>query len=384
MRSRLLAALAAMVLSACAPIDTALFAGDTTGQATAGPAVLDDRELIVLSARPGTVTIDRARSIGYEVIRVDDLSTLDDVLITLRIPEGRSIPEAIAEVEAAAPGVTAGAHHLYTLQSDRAQSFANQMIRWPKNGCRAQVRIGMIDAALPGGHPLLTSGRVAQRNFTATNEAPRTDHGSLMAELLVGPGRITGTTLFSAVAVDPDLGEGETAGVSAILMAIDWLKSQGVRVVNISLAGPRNKLLNRGLGRAAQDGMVLVSAVGNLGPSAPPQFPAAFPFVIGVTAVDAEAAIYGQAVKGPQVDFAAPGVDLLIQTAGGLRVLSGTSAASPFVTGVIAADPRLAGRQVDEVRRTLARGAQDLGAAGRDPVFGAGLVTAPRVCLDAS
>lgn len=348
------------------------------------PEILDDRELIVLAAPPGAGTIAMAEGMGYQLIKVDNLPALDDVLITFRIPDGRNILQAIDEIERAAPGVTAGAHHLYRLQAEPAGefNFANGMIGWPAMGCPARTRIGMIDAGLRAGDARLRNGSVVQNSFVEGRGAPASDHGALMAELLVGPGRVSGTPLYSAVAVDPRRDSGDTAGVVSILQAVNWLTEQKVDVVNISLAGPRNKLLNRGLGRAAEDGMVMVAAVGNVGPDAPPQFPAAFPFVIAVTAVDQSEAPYENAVQGAHVDLAAPGVDIVINTASGLRVLSGTSAAAPFVSGAIASDPMLAGRSVDVVRRALWRNARDLGARGRDPVFGGGLVRAPAACAD--
>ena len=201
-----------------------------------------------------------------------------------------------------------------------------------------------------------------------------------MADLLIGPGRLRDATLFSAKVIDPALEGGDATGVVAILRAVDWLRAQNVDIVNVSLAGPRNKLLNRGLGHAAANEMILVAAAGNEGPSAPPLYPAAFPFVLAVTAVDRQLEVYTRAVRGEQIDLAAPGVDILLEDEGRLRVLSGTSAAAPFVTAAIAADRGLGDLDVAAVRRRLAAQALDLGAAGSDPVFGAGLIVAPENC----
>ncbi|MEM7519407.1 MAG: S8 family serine peptidase [Pseudomonadota bacterium] len=357
---------------------------NSIGQEQAGgpsPQVLDESELIVLAKRPGRMLIERAQELSYDLRRVDDLPELDDVLVTLGIPPGKDIPQAIAEIEAAVPGVTAGAHHLYTVQSDPTASPSGAaMISWPRGGCKARMRIGLIDTGLPADDPLVQAGRVVQEQFVAPGRAPRSDHGALMARLLVGEGRMTGAQVFSANVVDPRLARGETAGVSAILNAVNWLRAQDVKVANISLAGPRNKLLNRGLGRAAEAGMIIVAAAGNQGPAAAPQYPAAFPFVIAATAVGQDGKVFSNAVQGAHIDVAAPGVDIVVSGSNGLRILSGTSAAAPFVTSSIAVDPRLAGASVTRARGVLARGARDLGAPGPDPVFGAGLVQAPGAC----
>ena len=345
---------------------------------------VDDRELVVLTAPPQEPTIERAQALGYVPTAVHPLPELDDILITFRIPAGRTVAEAIDEVEAASPGVTAGAHHLYRLQtSDGAAAdrfYANALIGWPAEGCPAVRSVGMIDAGVPPGHPGLADGSIVQQRFFDGDDAAATDHGALMADLLIGPGRLRQTTLYSANVVDPALEGGDATGVVAILRAVDWLRSQGVDVVNVSLAGPRNKLLDRGLGHAAANDMIVVAAAGNEGPLAAPLYPAAFPFVLAVTAVDRQLDVYVRAVRGEQIDLAAPGVDILLENEGRLRVLSGTSAAAPFVTAAIAADPGLSDLTVSEVRRRLAAQALDLGAAGSDPVFGAGLIVAPETC----
>ena len=123
-------------------------------------------------------------------------------------------------------------------------------------------------------------------------------------------------------------------------------------------------------------GHLVVAAVGNDGPAAPPLYPASYPGVVGVTAVDARRRVLFEAGRGPQVRFAAPGADMSaaksVQT---FELVRGTSFAAPIVAGLLAPrlpapDPTAAQLAVDE----LAREAVDLGAAGPDPVYGAGLV----------
>lgn len=366
-----------LMLSSCAGVGQG-----TTDQGA--PELLDPTELIVLAKRPGAEAIEVSQALGYQLRAVDELEELGDVLITLGIPEGTSIPQAIAEIEAALPGTTAGAHHLYRLQVDASLGdglrFANAMIGWPETGCRARARIGLIDAGLAADDARLASGAVVQERFVDAGTGPRSDHGTLMAHLLTGPGRTSGPPLFSAIAVDPSRGGGDSAGVSAILKSVNWLKGQNVRVANISLAGPRNKLLNRSLSRAAEEGMIFVAAAGNQGPNAAPLFPAAFPYVIAVTAVDKSGAVYRRANRGDHIDLAAPGVDVLVETATGPRFATGTSAAAPFVTTAIAADRALLAAGVASARSRLRGEAFDLGVAGADAIFGAGLLRTPAGC----
>ncbi|APX13646.1 hypothetical protein BWR18_02630 [Tateyamaria omphalii] len=316
--------------------------------------------------------ITEAEARGYVLLAQHPLPRLDDTMVVFRIPIDTTIPEAIDEIEAAVPGVTAGANHLYRLQSQGQArlDYAASMIGWPDGGCVSRARVGMIDGGVAPGHPGLTSGQIVQDVFGDGSNAAAMDHGSRIAALLIGPGRLRGAPLYSANVV----AEGDAAGVVPILRALDWLAANEVRVVNISMAGPRNKLMNRALSRAVADGMVLVAAVGNDGPSAPPQFPAAFPFVLGVTAVGSDGAVFRNAGRGPHVDVAAPGVDVIVRDGARLRIASGTSMAVPFVTASIAADANLVRRPVEAIRRHFTATSTDLGPAGRDTVFGAGLL----------
>jgi subtilisin family serine protease len=124
-------------------------------------------------------------------------------------------------------------------------------------------------------------------------------------------------------------------------------------------------------------GHVLVAAVGNDGPAAPPLYPASYAGVVGVTGVDPRQRVLPEAAQGPQVMFAAPGSELAVAGTDGRAYVTarGTSFAAPLVAGLLARqlrEPSLAASQ--DALALLARDAVDLGAPGRDPVFGVGLV----------
>jgi subtilisin family serine protease len=101
-----------------------------------------------------------------------------------------------------------------------------------------------------------------------------------------------------------------------------------------------------------------------------------------VTADDRRGSVYRRAGQGPYVDLAAPGVE--VWTAASVkeaRPKTGTSFATPFVTAAIAsllaANPDLT---AEEVTTRRAASARDLGEAGRDPVFGNGVIQIARSC----
>ena len=128
-----------------------------------------------------------------------------------------------------------------------------------------------------------------------------------------------------------------------------------------------NSLVNRGF--------VIVAAVGNDGPSSPPLYPASYPGVVGVTAVDGEHRVLVEACRGEQVDFAARGADMKAATQapdvyGAVR---GTSFAAPIVAALLVEDvsaPDAAAREHALAKWT--RAARDLGKRGRDDIYGAG------------
>lgn len=375
---QLLISFLAITLCACAATSD-----DRTQNAAqpSTPPVVDEKVLLVLTTGAPTPLVALARANGYSLIQIDPLDALGEVMVHLRIPDGRTIPEAIDEIEALQPGVTAGANHAYTLQTDASgPGIVNSMLGWPETGCRAFQNVGLIDADVGPDHPQVRTGRIVRFDARGADLPGTTTHGTLMADLMVGAGRLNSGTLFSANVVDPSV-QGNTAGVDAILRALNWLRSRDVTLVNISLAGPVNKLMNRAMSGAAEKGVLFVAAAGNAGPDSPPQYPAAFPYVLAVTAVDQDLAVYRNAVRGDHIDVAAPGVDIILASGGKTRAVTGTSVATALVTSAIAADRQFFGEtSIDAVRNALARSVRDLGQPGVDPVFGAGMIIAPEAC----
>jgi subtilisin family serine protease len=180
-------------------------------------------------------------------------------------------------------------------------------------------------------------------------------------------------TLYAA---DVYCGVPSGGSVDAIVSALGWMARERVPVVNLSLVGPPNTLLENVTRLMMTHGHLLVAAVGNDGPAAKPLYPAAYPGVIGVTGVDDKRRVLLDACRGPQVDFAAPGSDMVAAAQGGtFSAVRGTSFAAPIVSALLAT--RLSapdGAGAAEAARRLAASALDLGSRGRDDTYGDGLV----------
>lgn len=363
-----------------------------------------DDIVVLINSRAGERSLVKVlRQLGYRVTRRERLAGLGLFLFSVEPPTGVSRAQAIQEIERIDPSATAGVNHRYDIQSStdkyvvqafisgqsegaagfKPRDYAADLIGWPRAGCRAAAKIGVIDSPLSKNRAASSKAALIEEDFTqrlSTAAPSEPTHGDLIAELLVGAGRVAVDKLFVAAVVDAEHAR-PGAGVFEFVQAIDWLQSSDVRVVNVSLTGPYNKILDRAVQRAVSKGMIIVAAAGNDGPAAAPRYPAAFDGVIAVTAVDHAKKVFKHAARGAHIDLAAPGVDVFVPVGKNGRYVSGTSIAAPFVAARIAVDPTvLARRTVKGVRAALAADAQDIGPTGTDDIFGAGLVSAPADC----
>ena len=354
-------------------------------------SIADGTNIIVLvrSEQAANELIINAARRNYQLNEKTKLDGLALILLDFERPPGVSGRIAIGDMQSMEPSATAGLNHIYTLQEvgstlaarqKRVRQYAQALIEWPDAGCPAHTMIGMIDGHVdPVRLAQLSEGSVTQ-DFSHGNPLG-TEHGTAIAELLVGQGRLNNARLYAASVIAQTSNREVGTGVPELIRAIDWLQKSGVSLVNVSLAGPYNKLLDRAIQSATAKGMLIIAAVGNSGPDARPRYPAAFDSVIAVTAVDSEGEIYNNAVRGGHVDVAAPGVDVFVNVGVDGKYLSGTSIAAPFVTALIASNKDLVAMEsASEVRGAIANQSVDLGSPGPDPVYGVGLVRSAQAC----
>ncbi len=249
------------------------------------------------------------------------------------------------------------------------------------------VTVAVIDAAIDTAHPDL-AGVIAGTFDAAGGAAKPHPHGTGMAGAIASHTRLLGFAPKARILAVRAFADGATAEATtfAILKGLDWSAAQSARIINMSFAGPSDPLMSDMLGRAGAKGIVLIAAVGNAGPRSPPLYPAAYPGVIGVTAVDAEDKIFSLANRGAQVQLAAPGVDILVPAPdAGYQVTSGTSVAAAHVSGVAALVlARAPGLKPDDVRRILIQTAIAVGGQRRSNDYGVGLVDPLRAVTNAT
>ena len=357
--------------------------------------IRDNREIIEADPRgapmlrgelvafaPSESAMAHARTAGFRVLRESRLETLNVTVVILQAPEGMSTRRSLKQLRDFDPEGSYDYNHLY-LESGATESPGQASTAAPasipaKAGASdgAVVRVGLIDSGVDATHPVFQTSTVIRQGCDGKSVAG--PHGTAVASLIVGDseefhGAAARATLYAA---DVYCGVPSGGSIDAILGALGWMARERVPVVNISIVGPPNVVLESVVRMMLGRGHLLVAAVGNDGPAAKPLYPAAYAGVIGVTAVDARRRVLLEACRGPQVDFAAPGADIAAAGPDGTFVaVRGTSYAAPIVAAMLAS--RLSapdGTGAIQAIDALTSAAADLGSGGRDDTYGHGLV----------
>ncbi len=304
-----------------------------------------DGDVLVVGAAEDLA--EEAVRLGLRVVEHLDLAGIDADLYRLRIADGGDAGRAVAALRARYPG--AGIDLERTLAPAAAtlgagmvpESWARSVIGWEPAApdCGHGIRIGMIDASVDVSHPALAGQKIEYRSFHNPERRPsEAVHGTAIAAMLVGrPSRdgwggiLPGAELKAANVFEYNEDGRLVGNAVALLKAVDWMVEEGVKVVNLSMAGQDNKALRYVIERARSHGLVAVAAAGNWG-RVEPAYPAAYDDVIAVTAFGRDGRLYDKANRGSFIDFAAPGVEIWTAVPHGGRVQSGTSFAVPYVT----------------------------------------------------
>ncbi len=378
---------------------------DGRASGAAGPTAEDSALIQELSAlspgqrfEPGEIIVSdppegferRARQLGFSVMEKLALRTLSLSVYRLRVPSGLSVPDAVSRLRRRFPGLTVDANHQFdpTAGERTPALLARSVMGWGKTSlqCGRGVRLGTIDGAVDIDHPALAGRNLEYRSFNSEKRRPGAiEHGTAIAAMIIGQqswgGLLPAAELKHANIFEINEQGRVTANVIGLLRAVDWVAGEKVHVINLSVAGSANQILDTALGKAYRKGFILVAAAGNGGPEASPAYPAAYDYVIAVTAVDLNQKLYRFANRGPYVEFAAPGVDIWTAVPGGGRRQSGTSFAAPYVSVLIGLNVAAGGaKNPATAREGLMPRLLDLGAPGRDEEFGWGLVRHPRDC----
>lgn len=292
------------------------------------------RRGVMVAINPDPASLELAIRAGFKVVADDRVAELGLRTVTLRPPKGDSAREGLRRLQRVAPRLEADFDHVYEPAGGALLPVAAALAA--ADGPASGRTIGMVDGGV-ASHPALAGARIEQRGFSG--KAAATGHGTAVASLVVGrDGAFRGAGAGATLLVADVYGGNQAAGsATAIVKALAWLSANRPAVINISLVGPANRLVARAIEIVRQRGQQVVAAVGNDGPAAPPQYPASYPGVIAVTAVDGKGRALPEAGRAPRLDFAAPGADMAAASPGaGYAKVRGTSFAAPLVASRLA------------------------------------------------
>lgn len=393
------ALLAVLVLPLFIWLGKALWGAFSSGGEAALPPFHTQRLLIGIPL--GTVDEMNATAqeladwVQLELSAVHPLATTGDALVILESQKDPLDIATMVATVAADPRVRfAQPDYVYTTSAaPEADPFA-ELLYGPRliGADRAHavttgrgVKVALIDTGVAAEHVELRDSIDEQIDVSDHGLEPGL-HGTALAGILVArPGNGEGVygvapdarliAIKSCESEDPLQVEARCWS-STLARGVDAAVSRDARVLNLSVGGPRDPLVEHLVNAALRDGRFVVAAAGNGGPDASPSYPAALAGVLAVTAVDAAEHLYPDATRGSFVGLAAPGVEIVSVTPSGeYPVFSGTSFATAHAAGALAllleAKPDL---MPDQMGSMLAESARDLGDEGPDIEFGSGLL----------
>jgi hypothetical protein len=324
------------------------------------------RRGIVAVIDPDPPGLQHALDAGFRIANDDPDFAFGMRVVSLAAPRGMSAKEGLKLLRKLAPQLQAEYDHLFEPAGAALLPIAGALAAAQGGG--TGPAIGMIDGGV-ASHPSLGRASIEQSGFAGAPQP--TGHGTAVASLLVGSqglfrGAASGARLFVA---DVYGGNRAAGSATSIVRALGWLSSKHPRVINISLVGPPNRVVQRAIQIVQSRGIEVVAAVGNDGPAAPPQYPASYPGVIAVTAVDGGGRALPEAGKPTHLDFAAPGADMAAALPGnGYTRVRGTSFAAPLAAArlLAAGSPEALAAQARPGKGRVGRGVV-CGACRIDP-----------------
>ncbi|MFI0741608.1 type VII secretion-associated serine protease mycosin [Streptomyces sp. NPDC021100] len=261
------------------------------------------------------------------------------------------------------------------------------------------VTVAVIDSGVDDGLPDLRGQVLPGKDFLPSGTGAHKDavgHGTSMAVLIAGTGEGPENSATKGLAPGAKIlplrvlshVDGWAAQNEAVVRAIRYAADSPAKVINMSFGNPgQGRPMEEAVRYALSRGKLLFASSGNEGREGNPvEYPAAFPGVVAVSAIDKDARVTAESVRGPQVSLAAPGDDMFHSCPGstGICRSHGTSAASALASAsasaalLWSAHPDWTANQVLRVLINTAGGPKS--GERRSDTLGYGVVR-PRVAL---
>lgn len=253
-------------------------------------------------------------------------------------------PEWIVDLNARASPLQSAPPRLY---AQKMLDGTAQLQTVSLGSMAAGVRLGVIDTGIDLAMTraeALNGSAIQLRGLLEAGEQPADpSHGIAVLQLMAGAAQANGfagaappARLFWAAGMR-DVGGKAVTNSLLLVRALDWLVGRGVVLVNMSLGGKGDAILQAVVARVLSMNVSIVAAAGNNPASnAPASYPAAYPGVWAATAVDAAGQLYTGATRAPYAMLAAPGAELWVPGSGAGSYVSGTSYASALAAATLA------------------------------------------------
>ncbi len=254
------------------------------------------------------------------------------------------------------------------------------------------IKVAILDTGIQSNHPDLINNIKGGVNFAgrpdgSTNPrywADKNGHGTHVAGIVAAVGDndigvigVAPEAHLYAVKVLNNAGSGYT---SDIIQGLQWA-ADNAQIASMSFGSSYyNQAEKDAIDAARAKGLILIAAAGNSGDGNPSTnnvgYPARYNNVIAVAATNSNDVVASWSSDGPEVDVSAPGVDILSTYKGSsYAYLSGTSMATPYVTGTVALMLK-AGISANDIQSKLQATAVDINAPGFDVFSGYGRINA--------
>jgi thermitase len=253
---------------------------------------------------------------------------------------------------------------------------------WKISRGSKDITIAVIDTGVDLDHPDLVNRLVEGYNVLGDNHLAEDDngHGTHVAGIIASETNnhegIAGLTWYNKIMPIKAMGTEGYGTTFDIAKGIVWAVDHGADVINLSLGNYKeSNVLEKAIHYAYNRNVVMVAAAGN-DASKQPSYPAAYPEVLSVSAVNVDGELAEFSNHGSYINISAPG-EYIPSTYFNEQyaALSGTSMAAPHVAGlaglVKSANPDLSNK---EIMKIIQDSAIDLGRPGRDIEFGYGMI----------
>jgi len=359
---------------------------------------------VIISLAPGVNVETVAQDFGVEIVR---RGPLNYATLEFKANTNVNVQQALENLKKTPGIIDAEENYLRTINAlplPQDPFFKDQwsMVTgnvpgaWGQGATGQGITIAVIDTGVALAHPDLQDNLVSGYNAITQSEAPGANrdnngHGTHVAGIAAAVRNNVGVVgvayrakIMPIKAMDA-IGEGYDDAIAA---GIVWAADHGAKIINLSVGTEHGShssdILSKSIAYAYNKGCLLIAAAGNYDPDKEGNpgvsYPASDPDVLAVAATDQANNVANYSVTGPEVDLSAPGDSIISTwwsktTGSGYATSSGTSMAAPFVSGEAALIwSQHPAWSRDQVIKVLEAGVKDLGASGRDTLYGYGLV----------